>query len=76
MDDIPLSTDRHTRGDSIRRVSPSPVCDLDRGVALDSLSALKILVRSAEASSFTAAGRQLGLSSSAVGKAVHAWKSV
>ena len=70
MDDIPLSSDRHTRGDRIRRVSPSPVCDLDRGVALDSLSALKIFVRSAEASSFTAAGRQLGLSSSAVGKAV------
>ena len=44
--------------------------DLDRVAALDSLSALKVFVRSAEASSFTAAGRLLGLSSSAVGKAV------
>jgi DNA-binding transcriptional LysR family regulator len=37
---------------------------------LDSLSALSTFVRAAEARSFTVAGRQLGLSSSAVGKAV------
>jgi DNA-binding transcriptional LysR family regulator len=70
MNDMSLSTDRRTRGDRIRCVSASPVRELDRVVALDSLGALKIFVRSAEASSFTAAGRQLGLSSSAVGKAV------
>lgn len=38
--------------------------------SLDSLGALNIFVRAAEARSFTDAGRQLGLSSSAIGKAV------
>jgi DNA-binding transcriptional LysR family regulator len=37
---------------------------------LDSLGALSVFVRAAEALSFTEAGRQLGLSSSAIGKAV------
>jgi DNA-binding transcriptional LysR family regulator len=37
---------------------------------LDSLGALSVFVRAAEARSFTDAGRQLGLSSSAIGKAV------
>jgi len=41
-----------------------------RAIGLDSLSALNIFVRAAEACSFTDAGRQLGLSSSAVGKCV------
>jgi len=40
------------------------------GTDLDSLSALNTFVRAAEARSFTDAGQQLGLSSSAVGKAV------
>jgi DNA-binding transcriptional LysR family regulator len=39
-------------------------------VGLDSLTALNIFVHAAEACSFTDAGRQLGLSSSAVGKCV------
>jgi DNA-binding transcriptional LysR family regulator len=39
-------------------------------VGLDSLAALNIFVRAAEAGSFTDAGRELGLSSSAVGKGV------
>jgi DNA-binding transcriptional LysR family regulator len=37
---------------------------------LDSLSALATFVRAAEARSFTGAGQQLGLSSSAIGKAI------
>jgi DNA-binding transcriptional LysR family regulator len=37
---------------------------------VDSFGALNIFVRAAEARSFTAAGRKLGLSSSAIGKAV------
>lgn len=37
---------------------------------MDSLGSLSVFVQAAEARSFTAAGRQLGLSSSAVGKAV------
>jgi DNA-binding transcriptional LysR family regulator len=37
---------------------------------MDSIGALNVFVRAAEARSFTDAGRQLGLSSSAVGKAV------
>ncbi len=37
---------------------------------LDSLGALSVFVRAADARSFTDAGRQLGLSSSAIGKAV------
>jgi DNA-binding transcriptional LysR family regulator len=37
---------------------------------LDSLSALVTFVRAAEARSFTSAGQQLGLSSSAIGKAI------
>ena len=37
---------------------------------MDSLGALSVFVRAAEARSFTDAGRQLGLSSSAIGKAV------
>src|ERR1700751_4702547 len=36
----------------------------------DSLGALDAFVRAADARSFTAAGRQLGISSSAIGKAV------
>jgi DNA-binding transcriptional LysR family regulator len=42
----------------------------DRRRGLESLSALSAFVRAAEAESFTDAGRQLGLSSSAIGKAV------
>jgi len=41
-----------------------------KAIGLDSLAALNIFVRTAEAGSFTDAGRQLGLSSSAVGKSV------
>jgi DNA-binding transcriptional LysR family regulator len=41
-----------------------------KAIGLDSLAALNIFVRAAEACSFTDAGRQLGLSSSAVGKCV------
>src|ERR1700745_589958 len=37
---------------------------------MDSLGSLNAFVRAAEARSFTAAGRQLGVSSSAIGKAV------
>src|SRR6201995_5629408 len=37
---------------------------------MDSLGSLNVFVRAAEARSFTVAGRQLGVSSSAVGKAV------
>ncbi len=43
---------------------------LNRGIALDSLGALTAFVRAAETRSFTDAGRQLGVSSSAIGKAV------
>ena len=47
------------------------ICSTPMGAStLDSLSAQNVFVRAAEARSFTAAGRQLGLSSSAVGKAV------
>src|SRR5471030_2068123 len=38
--------------------------------SLDNLSSLKVFTRAAEARSFTEAGNQLGLSSSAVGKAI------
>jgi DNA-binding transcriptional LysR family regulator len=41
-----------------------------KAIALDSLAALNIFVQAADACSFTEAGRQLGLSSSAVGKCV------
>jgi DNA-binding transcriptional LysR family regulator len=41
-----------------------------KGEPMDSIGALNVFVRAAEARSFTNAGRQLGLSSSAVGKAV------
>jgi DNA-binding transcriptional LysR family regulator len=41
-----------------------------QGTTLDSLTALNVFVRAAETCSFTEAGRQLGLSSSAVGKGV------
>jgi DNA-binding transcriptional LysR family regulator len=37
---------------------------------MDSLGSLNVFIRAAEARSFTAAGRQLGVSSSAIGKAV------
>jgi DNA-binding transcriptional LysR family regulator len=37
---------------------------------MDSLGSLNAFVRAAEARSFTIAGRQLGVSSSAIGKAV------
>lgn len=39
-------------------------------ISMDSLGALNVFVRAAESGSFTAAGRQLGVSSSAVGKAI------
>jgi hypothetical protein len=42
----------------------------ERQEVLDSLEALSAFVRAAEARSFTDAGRQLGLSSSAIGKTV------
>src|SRR5277367_3096973 len=41
-----------------------------RAIGLDSIAALNIFVRAAESCSYTEAGRQLGLSSSAVGKCV------
>jgi DNA-binding transcriptional LysR family regulator len=41
-----------------------------QGLGLDSLAALNVFVRVAEACSFTDAGQQLGLSSSAIGKCV------
>ena len=37
---------------------------------MDSLGSLNVFVQAAEARSFTVAGRQLGVSSSAIGKAV------
>jgi len=37
--------------------------------AMDNVGALNVFVRAAEARSFTEAGRQLGVSSSAIGKA-------
>src|ERR1700753_4235740 len=37
---------------------------------MDSLGSLNVFIRAAEARSFTVAGRQLGVSSSAIGKAV------
>jgi DNA-binding transcriptional LysR family regulator len=40
------------------------------GVPMDSLSALGVFMRAAESRSFTSAGRQLSISSSAVGKAI------
>src|SRR5258706_13715162 len=40
------------------------------GFRMDSLGSLNVFVRAAEARSFTIAGRQLGVSSSAIGKAV------
>jgi DNA-binding transcriptional LysR family regulator len=40
------------------------------GVPMDSLSALGVFMRAAESRSFTGAGRQLSISSSAVGKAI------
>jgi DNA-binding transcriptional LysR family regulator len=40
------------------------------GPRMDSLGSLNAFVRAAEARSFTVAGRQLGVSSSAIGKAV------
>ena len=40
------------------------------GAVLDSLGALKVFAKAAEMRSFTIAGQQLSLSSSAVGKAV------
>jgi hypothetical protein len=40
------------------------------GVPMDSLNALGVFMRAAEARSFTGAGRQLSISSSAVGKAI------
>ena len=40
----------------------------NRGAPMDSLSALGVFVRAAEARSFTDAGRRLSVSSSAVGK--------
>src|SRR6478752_7602639 len=42
----------------------------NRGVAMDSLSALGVFVRAAEARSFTDAGRRLSVSSSAIGKTI------
>ena len=41
-----------------------------KGTSLDSLAALNVFLRAAETCSFTDAGRQLGLSSSAIGKCV------
>src|ERR1700704_3281034 len=55
-----FQTDRTTR---------TPVSSIGQA-NLDSLGALSVFVRAAEARSFSDAGRQLGLSSSAIGKAV------
>src|SRR5882724_576055 len=46
-----------------------PVSSVGQAI-LDSLGALSVFVRAAESRSFTVAGRQLGVSSSAIGKAV------
>jgi DNA-binding transcriptional LysR family regulator len=43
---------------------------ISRGVIMDSLSSLSVFVQVAETRSFTAAGRVLGVSSSAVGKSI------
>src|SRR5450830_1267976 len=43
---------------------------ISRGVIMDSLSSLSVFVQVAETRSFTAAGRVLGVSSSAVGKTI------
>src|SRR5260370_23904385 len=51
------------------RTARTPVSSIGQA-NLDSLGALSVFVRAAEARSFTHAGRQLGLSSSAIGKAV------
>src|SRR5258705_11930908 len=51
------------------------ISDLDvrnGGSRMDSLGSLNAFVRAAEAPSFTVAGRQLGVSSSALGKAMGA----
>jgi DNA-binding transcriptional LysR family regulator len=49
---------------------PHKRCLAAKAIGLDSLSALNVFMRAAETGSFTDAGRQLGLSSSAVGKGV------
>lgn len=46
------------------------VSDIEMGWMMDSLGALSAFVQAADARSFTVAGRQLGVSSSAVGKAI------
>src|ERR1700676_2392226 len=46
------------------------VGDGSDGASVDSLSSLSVFVRAAETRSFTGAGRQLNVSSSAVGKAI------
>jgi DNA-binding transcriptional LysR family regulator len=43
---------------------------VDMSISTDSLGALSVFVQAADARSFTVAGRQLGVSSSAVGKAI------
>src|SRR5260221_891250 len=51
------------------RTTKTPVSSIGQAI-LDSLGALSVFVRAAESRSFTDAGRKLGLSSSAIGKAV------
>jgi DNA-binding transcriptional LysR family regulator len=46
------------------------ICPQSKGGAVDSLGPLNAFVQAAEARSFTTAGRQLGVSSSAIGKAI------
>jgi DNA-binding transcriptional LysR family regulator len=70
----PVSTQRGNRlGLEFRRAHPDDRPQKPfptRAIGLDSLPALSVFVSAAEACSFTDAGRQLGLSSSAVGKCV------
>jgi DNA-binding transcriptional LysR family regulator len=55
---------------SLSKERPDKPSLTTKAIGLDSLTALNIFVRAAEACSYTEAGRQLGLSSSAVGKCV------
>ena len=57
---------RRSRIECSPRTSPFAA----KAIGLDSLAALNIFVRAAEARKFTDAGRQLGLSSSAIGKSI------
>src|SRR6478736_5941650 len=68
----PWTQDGHSRRLENWAIIPniSDTCVRNGGSRMDSLGSLNAFVRAAEARSFTVAGRQLGVSSSAIGKAV------